>query len=82
MRLVRGLLGKHTGIPAAQGDEPVAALDNELVEPYLTRTFVVSDCSLIVSDGTAKLNNDNNFINKHFEYDFDFRRSNHASHNF
>lgn len=39
-----------TGTPAAHGDDAVAALDNELVEPYLTRPD--NDCSLKVSDGT------------------------------
>lgn len=33
------------------GDEAVAALDNELVDPYLARPD--NDCSLIDSDDTA-----------------------------
>lgn len=41
---------KLTGTPAAHGDDAVAALDIELVEPYLTRPD--KDCSLNDSDGT------------------------------
>lgn len=41
-----------TGIPAVHGEEAVAALDNELVDPYLTRPDAVRDGSLIVSDAT------------------------------
>lgn len=45
------IFGTLTGIPAVHGDEAVAALDNELVEPYLARPD--NDCSLIDSDDTA-----------------------------
>lgn len=42
-----------TGMPAVHGDEAVAALDNELVEPYLARPD--NDCSLIDSDDTIEM---------------------------
>lgn len=44
---------KLTGTPAAHGDDAVAALDSELVEPYLTRPD--KDCSLNDSDGTENI---------------------------
>lgn len=47
-----------TGIPAAHGEDAVAALDSELVEPYRTR--LGNDCSLNDSDGTL-INKTNSF---------------------
>lgn len=43
-----------TGTPAAHGEDAVAALDSELVEPYLTR--LGNSCSLNDSDGTKGSN--------------------------
>ena len=42
-----------TGTPAAHGEDAVAALDSELVEPYLTR--LGNECSLNDSDGTVTI---------------------------
>lgn len=42
-----------TGMPAVHGDDAVAALDNELVDPYRTRPDAVKDGSLIVSERTV-----------------------------
>lgn len=40
-----------TGAPGVHGDDAVAALDNELVDPYLLRPG--KEVSLNVSDGTT-----------------------------
>lgn len=40
-----------TGTPAVQGDDAVAALDKELVDPYRLR--LGNDVSLNVSDGAV-----------------------------
>lgn len=41
-------------MPAVHGDEAVAALDNELVDPYRTRPDAVKDGSLMVSESTRQ----------------------------
>lgn len=69
-----------TGTPAAHGDDAVAALESELVEPYLTR--LGNECSLNDSDGTVNSKkkkkkekfrisyNTSNTFEIHLKYDF------------